>query len=103
MEFHFTEALRDLSKTRPADVSAIGVSILIDYIEELEAARRLALEKLPLLYRGHNYCEDSWYSCPKAEEGCSDKTQGKECNCGADRQNAILAEITKILQPPEDK
>jgi hypothetical protein len=35
-EFHFTEALRNLSKSRPADVSAIGVSILIDYVEELE-------------------------------------------------------------------
>ena len=36
-EFHFTEALRNLSKSRPADVSAIGVSILIDHVEELEA------------------------------------------------------------------
>ena len=35
-EFHFTEALRNVAKSRPADVSAIGVSILIDHVEELE-------------------------------------------------------------------
>jgi len=35
-ELHFTEALRNLAKRNPADVSAIGVSVLIDHIEELE-------------------------------------------------------------------
>lgn len=39
-EFRFTEALRNLAKERPADVSAIGVSILIDHVEELEAENK---------------------------------------------------------------
>jgi len=39
-EFHFTEALRNLAKSRPADVSAIGVSVLIDHVEELEVENK---------------------------------------------------------------
>lgn len=51
-------------------------------------------------HRGHHYCEqDSWYSCPKAPEGCSNSDDGDECNCGADKQNlevdAILARLDK--------
>lgn len=46
MEFHFTEELRDLAKTRPADVSAIGVSILIDHITDLEQENASLREEL---------------------------------------------------------
>lgn len=48
---------------------------------------REALEKLR---RKHDECEDCWYSCPKSEDGCCDDEQGDECNCGADKHNAIL-------------
>ena len=42
----------------------------------------------------HNYCEDSWYSCPKAEDGCAnDYLAADECNCGADEYNNDLDEI----------
>lgn len=29
-----------------------------------------------LTIRQHYYCEDCWYSCPKAEDGCCDDRQG---------------------------
>ena len=48
------------------------------------------LEKLRVK---HKYCEDCWYSCPKAEDGCCDKSKGEECICGADQHNAILDSI----------
>ena len=35
----------------------------------------------------HRYCEESWYSCPKAEDGCANKSEGDDCNCGADEHN----------------
>lgn len=41
-----------------------------------------------LAHRVHTYCEDSWYSCPKAEDGCCDEHAGDDCNCGADEHNA---------------
>jgi len=53
--------------------------------------------------RSHYYCEDSWYSCPKSEDGCSDKRQGNECNCGADEKNAaidVLLRETADLEAP---
>ena len=37
----------------------------------------------------HDYCEDSWYSCPMAEEGCADDSK-HGCTCGADKFNAEL-------------
>lgn len=38
--------------------------------------------------RAHHYCEDCWYSCPKAEDGCCNRAEGTDCNCGADAWNA---------------
>ncbi len=40
--------------------------------------------------QSHNYCEDTWYSCPKHEEGCANDGWGKDCNCGADDHNAEI-------------
>lgn len=40
--------------------------------------------------RFHRYCEDSWYSCPKAAEGCANPGAGKACDCGADEHNAAI-------------
>lgn len=50
-----------------------------------------------LARRGHYYCEDSWYSCPKAEDGCANENAGTECNCGADEHNAKVEEINAKL------
>jgi hypothetical protein len=48
----------------------------------------------------HYYCEDSWYSCPKAEDGCCNDSKGEECDCGADKQHEkidlIVAELRRI-------
>jgi len=72
-------------------------------IVELEMAQREALLMLPKLERGHTYCDDCWYSCPKSVDGCCDASQGEECNCGADKYNKLLAEIIGLLTPPEVK
>jgi hypothetical protein len=53
--------------------------------------------------RGHYYCEDCWYSCPKAAEGCCDESQGTDCNCGADEWNAKVDAMIARLEPQEDK
>ena len=70
-------------------------------IAELEAAQQKAIVLLPELERGHYYCDDCWYSCPKAVDGCCDERQGDECNCGADKYNQLLSEIISLLTPPE--
>jgi hypothetical protein len=64
-------------------------TLLVEIREFLEKSRQ-----------PHYYCEDSWYSCPKAEDGCAnDKIT--ECNCGADEYNAkldiILQKINKLI------
>ena len=35
----------------------------------------------------HYYCDDCWYSCPKAEDGCCDEAKGDECTCGAEEKH----------------
>lgn len=45
----------------------------------------------------HYYCEDRWYSCPKAEDGCADDRKGPECDCGAEAEYAIRQEIAAFL------
>ena len=59
-----------------------------------DKALRMALEALENNRQTHNYCEDTWYSCPKHEEGCANESEGDECNCGADEANA---EIDKAI------
>ena len=54
----------------------------------LEQTLRLALEALEGNRRTHHYCEDTWYSCPKHEDGCANDSESDECNCGADKANA---------------
>lgn len=53
----------------------------IEQTAVLEALRKLAR-------RSHYYCEDSWYSCPKAEDGSANDAKGGDCDCGADEHNA---------------
>ena len=59
-----------------------------------------ALEKLiTLSHRKHFWCDgDNWYSCPKAPDGCSDDSQGSECNCGADKHNEEVAALAEQLR-----
>jgi len=52
---------------------------------ELKVIYYLALKK-------HYYCEDGWYSCPLAEEGCADDSQEGVCSCGASKHNEIVKE-----------
>jgi hypothetical protein len=70
-------------------------------------ALKLALEALENNRQAHHYCEDTWYSCPKHEDGCANDAEGDECNCGADKANAeIDAAITAIkesLAQPEQE
>lgn len=55
------------------------------------------IEKLLIKFDGHYYCEDSWYSCPLATEGCSDESQGKKCNCGLEGRIKRLSLAIKQL------
>jgi len=66
------------------------------FLERLEVARE-ALQESKYAQR---YCEDSWYSCPKAEDGCSNETEGTDCNCGADVWNAQIDLLLKALEVP---
>ena len=52
-----------------------------------DEALKMAIATLQNARRKHFYCEDTWYSCPKHEDGCADDRQGDECNCGADSVN----------------
>lgn len=53
-----------------------------DFVRLIRAAEKMAV---------HRQCEDSWYSCPKSEEGCANEFEGEECNCGADELIEALA------------
>ena len=64
-----------------------------------DEALDLALEELENNRREHYYCEDTWYSCPKHEDGCANEAQGDKCNCGVDKANQeIDRAITAIKQ-----
>ena len=64
----------------------------VSRITTLESSHAGLLEEVgrlkKLAHRVHTYCEDSWYSCPKAEDGCLNEAQGDDCTCGADKHNA---------------
>lgn len=76
-----------------------------DIINKLEGIRSA-------FTKSHYECEDSWYSCPKSEIGCSNDSLGDECSCGSDSDNALLNTLiddvindinglTIVLQPSE--
>ena len=70
-----------------------------------QEALKLALEALESNKPNHLYCEDTWYSCPKHEDGCANEAEGDECNCGADEVNAqfdqAITSIKEALAQPE--
>ena len=44
----------------------------------------------------HHYCDDCWYSCPLAEEGCCNgKVPKNKCNCGAEEEHEKLKQFIK--------
>ena len=55
------------------------------------------LEKLEELRVSHYNCGDSWYSCPKSSEGCVNEEVDDECNCGADKHNAVVDELIQYV------
>jgi hypothetical protein len=59
-------------------------------------AKKLRAERLR-----HHYCEDCWYSCPKAEDGCCNPDKGTECTCGADKTNAVIDAAADALDLAE--
>ena len=73
----------------------------------MRQALELALEALENNRQTHHYCEDTWYSCPKHEEGCANESEGDECNCGADKANAeidqAITAIKEALAQPEQE
>lgn len=56
-----------------------------------DAAKEGLAEAVALLRTKHYECQDSWYSCPKSDEGCADDGAGTECNCGAQEAIDFLA------------
>ena len=68
-ELYLDEDFRMLAKTYPADVSAIGVTTLIDYVEALEAelARRDALIER-LVEVGNDIVEEAQLQEPDVQE-----------------------------------
>jgi hypothetical protein len=65
-------------------------------LEAENAALKARVEKLAVLAkREHYYCEDCWYSCPKAQDGCCDERSGDKCRCGADEHNAEVAALAE--------
>lgn len=53
------------------------------------SARVVELEAALKPFAEHYECEDSWYSCPMSEGGCSN--DGRDgCTCGADRVAEVL-------------
>lgn len=65
----------------------------------MEVEARLIKELYEVGIRNHVYLEDSWYSCPKADnEPCSNPDEGSDCNCGADSNNEKLKAIYEELQ-----
>ena len=48
--------------------------------------------KAEALAGSHYYCEDCWYSCPLAEDGCCDESKPKVCDCGRDARVARILE-----------
>ena len=64
----------------------------------------LAIDALENNRQTHHYCEDTWYSCPKHEDGCANESEGNECNCGADKANAEIDKaITDIKEALEQQ
>jgi hypothetical protein len=69
----------------------------------MDNIKQICVELANLAKREHYFCEDIWYSCPKAEGGCANDAEGDECTCGADAHNAKVNELlAAALAEPEE-
>lgn len=53
------------------------------------------------LKQGHYSCDDSWYNCPAHPEAFNihdEKNWKRECDCGADRKNKKIADISVLIE-----
>lgn len=66
-------------------------------VAKMTDERQLIKELASLARRRHYHCEDSWYSCPKATDGCANDAMGDQCNCGADEHNAKVDALMQQL------
>lgn len=70
--------------------------------EEAAAMRSgmLEMERLASKSKRQHYgCDDSWYSCPMSDGGCSNPTWDKsDCTCGASDYNETLDAIAAIIR-----
>lgn len=72
------------------------------YVEAPRTEVETLRELLKQSKRSHYYCEDPWYSCPKAEEGCADDSKEDVCDCGAEDWNAkVDAALSPQREPGE--
>lgn len=76
----------------------------IEYVRvQPDPVKAQMLEALKKSRRKHYYCEDSWYSCPKSGEGCSNDEAGDNCNCGTDEWNNYVDKIIEAAEKEERK
>jgi hypothetical protein len=96
---------------KPEEWAAI-VSWSEEYIAFLETILKEELKKrtkevvnelIPIINLSHRYCDDSWYSCPKHPEGCSNDDDGDDCNCGAVDRIKKLEELKQKYGIKESK
>jgi hypothetical protein len=70
--------------------SEVKVVVDIAWVEAM-------ITRLIELKRKHDYCEDPYYSCPLNTSDGNEIEEGAKCNCGADRDNAIIDKMITEL------
>ena len=98
-----TDYIRIIAQTK----ETYGVELsLKSFMDPLQRAHAHIDELRKIIIKGlrtHYYCEDSWYSCPKAHGGCCDESRGDACTCGVDQWNERVLEYLNRQEPPEVK
>ena len=69
--------------------------IRLDLLQSIRELEKLA-------YHQHYYCDDCFYSCPLAIDGCcNDAFDDNKCNCGANKHNeevrSTIQRITSLI------
>ena len=92
--FYYGQWVKSIYAGMPVDNGIVKRAIKA---QKLSFNPEWLLEKLEELRVSHYNCGGSWYSCPKSSEGCADEEAGDECNCGADRRNAVVDELIQYV------
>ena len=91
-EFHIGDGVDDCAGNDEVAMER-GIADLIEYLESIDLLSGL-YKMAELAKLAHFYSEDSWYSCPLSEDGCSNDDFPKDkCNCGADEHNKKVDEL----------